>query len=70
MKIDAVAELLDDDPQDLGDVVVLLDELLADPEALGGAQQRLLESAVLEEPHFACHSRASAGRRGGRSRSG
>ena len=53
-----VAEALRDDAQDLGDVVVLLDELLADAEVLGGAEHRLLELGVLEQPHLACHSLA------------
>ena len=53
-----VSELPRDDAQDLGDVVVLLDELLADLELFGGAEHRLLELRVLEELHFACHSRA------------
>jgi hypothetical protein len=53
-----IPEPIRDHPQDLGDVVVLLDELFADVEALGGAQHRLFEVVVLEEPHFACHSLA------------
>ena len=53
-----LAELGSDNPQDLGDVVVLLDELLAEIEVRRRAQDRLREVLVLEEPHFACQSRA------------
>src|SRR5680860_237859 len=49
-----LTELLRDDSQNLGDVVVLLDELLRDLEMRCGTQQRLGEFVVLEEPHFAC----------------
>ena len=44
----SVAERRFDDSQDLGDVVVLLDELLADAEVLGGPQHSLFELRMLE----------------------
>ena len=39
--------MLDGDPQNLGDVVVLLDELLAEPVVCGCLQDRLFEFGVL-----------------------
>jgi len=47
-----------DHAQNLGYVVVFLDELFADTEVLSGAQHRLFEVVVFEQPHFACHSLA------------
>ena len=53
-----VAEPAREDAEDLGDVVVLLDELLGEPVISGGEQQRLFEVGMLEKPHFACQSSA------------
>lgn len=52
------AETLRNDPKNLCDVVVLLDELLAQTEAAGGLEDRLFEVLVFEQPHLACHSLA------------
>ena len=56
-------QLADHDPQDLGDVVILLDELFAEAGVLGGRHHRLLEVRVFEEPHRACPAWQSAATR-------